>query len=1044
VFVQAALIAAQMWLGEITRPRPKKVTFAEFLANNKPSEVRPVAYGAGTFEITPPRIWYGDFKQRAVERDSHWTDYLWAGLSAGLLDFITVAYRYYIGEAFQLCWGPDTHVERVTINDRLMYQATIGFDNAGSGFLIDDPQAWGGDQPPGEGGEYAWIDITRGNYTDAANAYVESLLSTPPNKTQSLRGISCIFKRGPTGFRESGYFAAGGVGASPRLKEWKVVCRRQPDNLATGFNKVGRHANPMEVIYEWATSLEYGARLPTSEINLASWQSVAEDLYNEGSGWSGRIEGQTQPIEVVRNVLAQIDGVLDPSPSLGLTMRLIRRDYSFANLRTLDRNTVVSITRFSPGTYDDTVNKIIVPFEDQNNNFEPRPGIYIDVANQTIQDGRIVPQTQDYKGVGDYDTANALATRDGRALSVPRAPLECTVRPSFGRLTYRGEVLKFNWSTPTFTKLMRVLSVTPGNNEDPDYALECIEDQFASGFRVSGEPQTGFDDPAEGLNTAPPSVTWNTTDFPQDGLTFALLLDNTNQFNATITGGIVFATYAPGGQYARVYVTEPGGVQTLSPMILSPDADDKAMFQWPAVAAGTYRFCVQTFSLRGATNGVKVCADIVVANIGSPSASPSASVSPSHSVSPSVSPSPSISQSPSISPSHSSSASPSSSASVSPSISPSSSQSPSSSTSASTSASVSPSSSASASVSPSPSTSPSSSTSPSISPSASTSPSSSASPSASAAVVGQALTYTGNGSSQSVGGADFSPDLVIIRRRSGSSGSTWRWMDDVRGGTKSIASDTTQVEATSAQLITSFDANGFSVGNNADINSNTVGYVAFLLQLVASAFDIVLYNGTGVAHTVSHGLGVTPELIIVRARTTSGPSWRIYPGPLSSPGTKGLAFDNTAVSSSSTYWNNTAATSTDFTVGTNTSVNANGGTYVAFLFASVNPGVKVGSYTGDGNTNGPVVTTGFRPRFVLIKRTDASGDWVWFDDQRDASSPHSIYGNPNIGGVTGENTCTNSAGGLDFQATGFQSIDSDGTNCAINVNGATYIYLAVA
>src|SRR6185369_11272510 len=119
--------------------------------------------------------------------------------------------------------------------------------------------------------------------------------------------------------------------------------------------------------------------------------------------------------------------------------------------------------------------------------------------------------------------------------------------------------------------------------------------------------QTGFDDPAEGLNTAPPSAAWNTTDFPPDGLTFALLLDNTNQFNATITGGIVFGTYAPGGQYARIYVTEPGGVQTLSPMILSPDGDDKAMFQWPANAAGTYQFCVQTFSLRGATNGVKVC-----------------------------------------------------------------------------------------------------------------------------------------------------------------------------------------------------------------------------------------------------------------------------------------------------------------------------------------------------------------------------------------------------------------------------------------------------
>lgn len=679
MFWQAALLVGQMWLGEITRPRPKRVTFEEFLASNEPSEIRPIAYGAGTFEVTPSRIWYGDFKQRAVERDSHWSDYIWAGALAFLLDTITVSYRYYIGEAFVLCWGPDTHVERVTINDRLSYQAAIGFDNAGSGFLIDDPQAYGGDQPPGEGGEYAWVDITRGNYTDAANSYIESLLSTPPNKTQSLRGISALFKRGPSGFEESGYFAAAGLGANPTLKEWKVACRRQPDNLQTGFNKVGRHANIMEVAYEWATSIEYGARVPVSELHLSAWQAAAEQLHTEGLGWSGRIETQTQPYEVMKNLEAQADMIFDTSPSLGLTVRLIRRDYSFGSLRVLNRDVITSVTRFSPGTLDDTVNKIIVAFEDQNNNFEPRPGIYIDPANLSLQGGRELPQTQEYLGVGDYDTANELATRDGRALSLPRAPLECNVRPSFGRDTYRGEVLRFEWESPTFTKLMRVLSITPGNVEEPDYSLECIEDQFASGFRTSGQPVDGFDDPGEGLATAPPSATWDTAMNPPDGLEFSLLLNNTNQFSATINGAIIFGPYAPGGQYARVWVTEPEGAQTLSPLYLSPDTDNKAQFDWPANAAGTYEFCIQTFSLTGVTNAVLVCAEIEVANIGSPSPSPSASLSPSSSVSPSISPSSSVSPSPSLSPSASQSLSPSSSASVSPSISPSASLSPSSS-----------------------------------------------------------------------------------------------------------------------------------------------------------------------------------------------------------------------------------------------------------------------------------------------------------------------------------------------------------------------------
>jgi hypothetical protein len=714
-----------MWLGEVTRPRPRRIGFDEFKQTNGPSEARPLEYAGGTVELIPPRIWYGDFTQRAVERDSHWTDFIWAAPLQFLLDVITVGYRYYCGEAFSLCYGPDAHVERVTIGERLMYQAAIGTDNAGGGFLIDDPEAWGGDQPPGEGGQYSWCDITRGNFTDPTNAYLESLLSTPPNRTPSLRGVSCLISRGrltdasPAGFTESGYFAAGGVGFIPRFREWKVVIRRQPDNLQTGFHQVRgpgksarRHMNPAETIYEWATSLEYGAQIPLDELNVTSLQAAAETFYNEDNGWSGKIAvAGVQPLEVVNNICAQVDAIMDPSPSLGLTIRLIRRDYSFGSLRVLTQDKVNTVTNFSPGTYDDTVNKVEVPCFDMDNNFVERKGLYADPANQLIQDGRTVPQTQDYRGVGDLPTANALATRDGQALSVPRAVMTCDVMPTFGRLTYRGEALILEWESPSFSKVMRVLDITPGSPERGDYQLVMIEDQFATGFRVSGDAVgTGHDDPATGLDTAPPSAIWNEAEFPPDGLTFTLQLTNTNQFQATITGGITFGTYAPGGQYARIYVTEPLGVQTLSPIYLSPDDANKATFTWPALAAGVYELCVQTFSLRQATNGVKVCAEIVVAELGSPSASPSSSVSPS--VSPSLSPSASVS------------ASPSPSASASASVSPSSSESPS------TSASVSPSSSASPSVSPSASLSPSASTSLSTSPSASQSPSGSASPSA--------------------------------------------------------------------------------------------------------------------------------------------------------------------------------------------------------------------------------------------------------------------------------------------------------------------------
>lgn len=619
--MQAALMVGQMWLAEITRQRPKKVTFEEFQQTNAPSEIRPIGYGAGTFTVTPSRIDFFDYKTRAVERDSHWSDYIWAGALAGLLDFITVAYRYYCAEIFALCYGPDTHIEQLFTGERIMFQATPGTNNAGGGFLVDDPQAWGGDQPPGEGGVYTWYDITRGNYSDPTNAYVESQLTTPPNKTPSLRGVSLLIARGPSGFTESGYFAAGGIGFTPRFKESRVTCRRQPNNLATPYSQMGPHANPMEVWYEHSVSNEFGARVPVEELNITSLQSVAQDLYNESngswtSGWSGFIDNPTSPLDVCRNIEKQVDAVSEPSPSLGLTMRLIRRTYSFASLPILNQSNITRVERFSPGTIDDTNNKVIVPFKDPANNFVDRPGIYIDAANQLLQGGRIVPITQQYLGVGNFEAANMLATRDGRVLATPATIAECSVNPSTGRVRYLSEPLRFEWAGPSFTTVMRVASITPPSPTETDWRLELKEDWSATGLRVSGSPgETSHVDPAAGLSVAPPSATWNEAEFPPDGLIVEILETNTGQFQAAITGGIIFGSYAPGGQFARVWVTEPGGVQTLSPIHLVPDANNKATFSWPALAAGTYEFCIQTFSLRQVTNTTKVCAEIEVGEI---------------------------------------------------------------------------------------------------------------------------------------------------------------------------------------------------------------------------------------------------------------------------------------------------------------------------------------------------------------------------------------------------------------------------------------------
>jgi hypothetical protein len=140
-----------------------------------------------------------------------------------------------------------------------------------------------------------------------------------------------------------------------------------------------------------------------------------------------------------------------------------------------------------------------------------------------------------------------------------------------------------------------------------------VEDQFATGARVGGNPgATSHVDPSAGLSVAPPSASWDAVLHPPDGLAQIVIENADSTLTTYVEGAIVFGFYASGGQYARIYVTEPGGVESLSPIQLAPDDDNKATFRWPAVATGTYTFCVQTFSITGATNGTKVCESIDV------------------------------------------------------------------------------------------------------------------------------------------------------------------------------------------------------------------------------------------------------------------------------------------------------------------------------------------------------------------------------------------------------------------------------------------------
>jgi hypothetical protein len=284
----------------------------------------------------------------------------------------------------------------------------------------------------------------------------------------------------------------------------------------------------------------------------------------------------------------------------------------------------------------------------------------------------------------------------------------------------------------------------------------------------------------------------------------------------------------------------------------------------------------------------------------------------------------------------------------------------------------------------------------------------------------------GNASAPSFTSA-FPVDLGFIFRRSGDD--SWYWVDRLRGG-NSLNSDTTAAEASFATL------GKFDYMNGYGSSTTLTNYTGWNFRRAPSFFDVVCYTGTGSARTVTHNLGVAPELIIVKRRDTTG-AWDSYSSALAN--TEYVVLNTTAAKATgATRWNSTTPTSSVFSVGTSTTTNASAGTYVAYLFATCAGVSKVGSYTGNaGNT--VTVPCGFTGgvRFVLIKRTDSTGDWYVWDSARGiiaGNDPYLLL-NSTAAEVTGTDY-------VDTYSAGFEVTST--APAGLNATGGNYIFLAIA
>ena len=230
--------------------------------------------------------------------------------------------------------------------------------------------------------------------------------------------------------------------------------------------------------------------------------------------------------------------------------------------------------------------------------------------------------------------------------------------------------------------------------------------------------------------------------------------------------------------------------------------------------------------------------------------------------------------------------------------------------------------------------------------------------------------------------------LVWIKNRDTSWNNTL--IDTVRGRTKVLYSDGNWGESTVDEDLGSFNNSGFSLLKESNYtNIGAQNYASWTFRKAKGFFDIVTYTGTGSTRTVAHNLGSVPGVVLVK-NLTDAQNWVMYHRSVENTGAL-LLDDPGAITTSTSYWNDTSPTDAVFTVGTDNMMNGNGKSYVAYLFAHDEQTfgeegdqsiISCGTYTGNGSTTGPTVTLGWDPQLVMIKNQSATEGWVWFDTMR--------------------------------------------------------------
>lgn len=494
IFWAIVFWVATFLITELLRPKPqfedaRPAGLGEFTFPTA-TEGRAVPLIWGRVHIRGPNlVWYGNLRQEPI------TEEVQTGLFSS--DEVTTGYRYYIGLQFALCRGPDVTLIEVKVNEKTLYSGPT----SASGLIgLVNNTILGGEEF-GAGGISGQGWFSQGN-DDAA---VDPYLAGHQYPGVAYRGTCYVA------------FHGGWIGNSPSIQPWSFIVERIPDGLGMasydpGSEVVnGQDCNPMNAIFEIMTNVDWGLKIPVSEIDVPNFQAAGATLAAEGNGFSMVLDRELQASDLLDELRRQIDGVLYYDRGIGQwKVELARDGYDTSSLPVFDESNVTELVEFSRQTWEETTNQVRIRFQDAHDSFKDTYAFAQDMGNNLIQGGPVAAEAN-YPGVKNATLANSIAWRELRTLTYPLSKMTIHCNREAHALR-PGSLFKFSWNRLGINSVVyRVGNIDHGVLTDGKITVFAVEDIFSTGVGVFGDPQgTGWDLPDD---DAVPLETENTLVF---------------------------------------------------------------------------------------------------------------------------------------------------------------------------------------------------------------------------------------------------------------------------------------------------------------------------------------------------------------------------------------------------------------------------------------------------------------------------------------------------------------------------------------------------